>query len=106
MFPSTVRSFVLNGRATFRSWVEYKRQTGQLPWLPIAIHFVNWVVVLSGIVLLIWWRVREGLSKSQFAGVLLLIGIPYAFFWLWLSNIVKLNQIRNGRRLAKTKRLR
>ena len=34
--------------------------------------------------------------RGAFAGVLTAVGLPYAFFWSWLKNKVKLNQIRNG----------
>ncbi len=106
VFPSTLKRFVLDGRATVRGWTEYKRQTGRLPWLSIVIHFLNWVVILSGGAFLVWWGVRNGLSRWEFTGVLLLVGVPYGIFWFWLSNSVKLNQIRNGRRLARVKHLR
>ena len=89
VLPSTLKRIVADGRATVRGWTKYKRQTGRLPWLSIAIHFLNWVVILSGGALLIWWGVREGLSKWEFTGVLLLVGVPYGIFWFWLSNTVK-----------------
>ena|SRR6266849_6683610 len=106
MLPSTVKSIVLDSRATVRSWAAYKHQTGRLPWLSIAIHFLNWVVILSGMVFLIWCSGTYHWSRWGFAGVFVLIGLPYAAFWWWLKERVKVNQIRNGRRLAKMKILR
>src|SRR5260370_6587657 len=103
MLPSTAKSIVSDSRATLRSWAAYKHQTGRLPWLSIAVHFLNWVVILSGMVFLIWCGERNHWSRWGFAGVLVLIGLPYAVFWWWLKDKVKLVQIRDGRRLAKTK---
>jgi hypothetical protein len=40
-------------------------------------------------------------SQWSFAGVFVLVGLPYAAFWWWVKNRVKLDQIRNGKRLAK-----
>ena len=105
VLPSDVKRFISDSRANLRGWAEYKRRTGRLPWLSIVIHFLNWVVVLSGVVFLIWLAERNRLSKLKFLGVLVLVGLPYAFFWFWLSNRAKLNQIRKARRLAKTKYL-
>jgi hypothetical protein len=49
---------------------------------------------------------EKSLVTVGFAGVLTAVGLPYAFFWSWLKGKVKLNQIRNGRRLARLKALR
>jgi len=106
VLPSTAKRFILDSRATLRGWAEYKRRTGRLPWLSIVIHFLNWVVVLSGSAFLIWWGERNGFSKSKLAGVLVLVGLPYGIFWSWLSDKVKLNQLRNARRVPKIKHLR
>src|SRR5580704_11212528 len=102
MLP-TVKSIVLDGRSTVRGWSAYKHQTGKLPWLSIAVHFFNWVVIIGGMIVLLWCSRRNLWTRWGFAGVLTAVGLPYAFFWSWLKNKVKLNQIRNGRRLAKSR---
>jgi hypothetical protein len=95
-----------DSRATLRGWAEYRRSTGRLPWQSIMIHFLNWVVVLSGMAFLIWWDQRNHWSQWKFVGVMLLVGLPYVFLWSSLNRRVKLNQMRDARRLAKTKHLR
>src|ERR1700722_1131229 len=95
---STAKRFFRDGRSTVRGWTEYKYRTGRLPWLSILIHILNWVVVVSGGVLLIWWAEPRGWSQWKFSGVLLLVGVPYAIFWHWLSGKVKLNQVRTSKR--------
>jgi uncharacterized membrane protein SirB2 len=99
VLPSTAKRFFLDGRATVRGWAEYKRRSGRFPWIAILIHILNWVVVVSGIVLLIWRAGQSRWSQSKLLGVLLLVGLPYAIFWYWLSNKVNLNQIRSSKRL-------
>jgi hypothetical protein len=101
MLPSTLRNIVLDGGATIRGWAAYKYQTGRLPWFSIAIHLLNWVVIISGFVFLLWCSGEYHWSQWSFAGVFVSVGLPYAAFWWWAKNRVKLNQIRNGKRLAK-----
>jgi hypothetical protein len=48
MTPSAIKSIVVDGRSTARGWAAYKDQTGSLPWLSIAVHFSNWIVIF-------WW---------------------------------------------------
>jgi hypothetical protein len=103
MLPSTIKSIVVDGRSTIRGWAAYKHQTGSLPWLSIAVHFSNWIVILGGMIFLLWCSDRNHWTRWGFAGVLTAAGLPYAIFWFWLKNKVKLNQIRNGRRLAKSR---
>jgi hypothetical protein len=103
VLPSDIKKFIWDSRATLRGWAEYRGCTGRLPWPSIVIHFLNWVVILSGAAFLIWWADRNRLSQWKFVGVIALVGLPYGLFWFWLNNRVKLNQIRNARRLAKTK---
>jgi|SRR5580704_2684247 hypothetical protein len=102
----TPRRFVLDRRATIRGWRECDRQTGQLPWLSIGVHFFNWVVIVSGAALQTWRVDRAGGSKAEFTGSILLLGVPYAICWFWLSNTVKRNQIRKGKHLARIEHLR
>src|ERR1700722_14860542 len=106
MLPSDVRDFASDSRATIRSWAAYKRQTGRLPWLSIAIHFLNWFVIIVGLIFLIWCNQKYHWSQWQFGGVLVGIVLPYAFFWSWIKNKIQLNQIRDARRVARTKTLR
>lgn len=106
MLPSTVKNIVLDARSTVRGWSAYKHQTGKLPWLSIVAHSLNWVVIIAGMIFLLWCSGRNRWSRWGFARVLTAVGLPYAFFWSWLKGKVKLNQIRNGRRLARLKALR
>jgi hypothetical protein len=102
----TPRRFVLDGRARIRGGRGYNRQTGQLPWLSIGVHFFNWVVIRSGAALLTWRVDRAGGPKAEFTGSILLLGVPYGICWFWLSNTVKRDQTRKGKRLARTEPLR
>jgi hypothetical protein len=102
--PLTVRNTYRRGRKTVHWWASYKRQTGTWPWSSIAIHFVNWVVLLLGGVLLIWWAVEHHLSRWQFLGIFALVSLPYTILETWAKNAVKLNHLRNARRLAKLRR--
>lgn len=103
ILPSTIKLFIQDGRATLRGWAEYKHQTGKLPWVSITVHFSNLVIVLSGIVFLVWCGGKYQWSRWQFVGILVLVGLPYGFLWSSIKGKVKLNQIRNGRRLARMK---
>src|SRR5690348_625237 len=82
-------------------WVLYKRQPGTWPWSPISIHLINWLVILFGGGFLIWWTVEHHLSQWQFAGIFLLTALPYGFVENWAKRRVKLNHLRNRKRLAK-----
>lgn len=97
----TVKTMYSEGRSTLHWWALYRRQTGTWPWSSIAIHFINWVVVLGGGAFLIWWTAEHGLSRWQFLGVLVLISLPYTFVETWAKRTVKLNYLRNRNRLAK-----
>jgi len=100
MLPSTLSTFVEDGRATIRSWKAYKIQTGQTPW--IAVHLLNWAIAISGMAFLMWFLLTNRLSRWQFLGVSLAIALPYGFLWIWIKNKVKLIHLRKQRRLAKT----
>jgi type VI protein secretion system component VasK len=99
-FPQS-RICTETARKTVDWWALYKRQTGTWPWSSIAIHFMNWVVVLFGGGVLIWWTVEHQLSRWQFLGVFLLVSLPYGILKNWAKRKVKLNHLRNGKRLAK-----
>jgi hypothetical protein len=101
-----LKTIVQDSRVTVKGWAHYKHQTGRLPWLSIAVHFLNWVVMIAGTVFLIWRLEKYHLGQWGVLGALALVGIPYAVFWFWLKNKVKLKQIRDGRRLANLKRPR
>jgi hypothetical protein len=94
----TIRRAVDEGGKTLQWWTKYKHQTGTWPWFSIAIHSVNWVVILFGGGLLIWWSVEHHLSRWQFAGILLLAGSPYYFLENWAKRTVKLRLLRNRKR--------
>jgi hypothetical protein len=100
----TIQNIYTDGRATVSGWAAYKRQTGSLPWSSIGIHFLNWAVILSGMAFLLWCSGRYGWSRWQFAGILVLAAVPYGVLWHWAKNKVKINQVRNGRRLAKERK--
>ena len=95
------RSFVEDGRATLRSWRDYENQTGRRPWFWIAVHILNWALAISWAFFVIWLAVNYHFSNWKFICIFLLIGLPYSLFWLWLKNKVKLDQLRNQRRLRK-----
>ena len=102
MSPST-RRIVDEGRKTVHWWAIYKRQTGNWPWFSITIHFLNWVAILFGGAFLVWWTVEHHLPRWQFLGMFLLIGLPYAILENWAKRRVKLNLLRDCRRLAGTR---
>src|ERR1700747_541796 len=89
------------GRKTVHWWALYKRQAGTWPWSSIAIYFMNWVVILFGGGFLIWWTAEHHLSRWHFLGIFLLIGLPYGVVENWAKRKVKLNHLRNRRRLTK-----
>jgi len=88
------------GRKTVHWWALYKRQTGTWPRFSIAIHVINWVVILFGGGFLIWWTAEHHLSWWQFFGIFLL-ALPYGILENWAKRRVKLNHLRNRKRLAK-----
>jgi hypothetical protein len=102
----SLKSFVQEARRTLRSWRIYRDQTGQWPWLWIAIHALNWIVGILGMVLVIWWSGEHHLSKWNFAGVLVLSYLPYGLFWFWFKDKVKVNQLKRQRYLAKQRKYR
>jgi hypothetical protein len=57
--------------------------------------------MIVGIAGLVWLSGRYHWSSWQFLGVFILVGAPYGIFWWRLKDRVKLNQLRNGRRLAR-----
>jgi hypothetical protein len=63
--PSTIKSMYREGRKTVHWWTLYKRQTGTWPWSSIAIHVINWVVILFGGGFLIWWTAEHHLSRGS-----------------------------------------
>ena len=104
MLP-TVRNMYRDGRKTFHWWALYKRQTGSWPWPAIAIHFMNWVALLFGGGYLIWWGAEHELSGWLISGIFLLVLLPYGILENWATRTVKLNHLRNARRLAKLPRV-
>jgi len=103
MLP-TIKNKYRDGRKTVHWWALYERQTGTWPWSSIAIHFMNWVVVLFCGGFLIWWTVEHHLSQWQFLGIFLLVSLPYGILENWAKRKVKLNNLQNGKRLAKLRR--
>jgi|SRR5215471_1958705 len=99
-----VRTMYSEGRSTLHWWALYEQQTGTWPWSSIAIHTVNWVVALLGGAYLIWWTIVHHLSRWQFLGVLLLVSLPYCILESWAKRAVKLNYLRNAKRLAKRRK--
>lgn len=103
MLP-TVKTMYSEGRSTLHWWAQYKRQTGTWPWSSIAIHFMNWTMALLGGGFLIWWAAEHHLSRWQLLGALVLVSLPYIILENWAKRSVKLNYLRNGKRLAKLRR--
>jgi len=99
--PSTIKSMYRDCRKTVHWWALYKHQTGTWPWSSIAIHVINWVVILFGGGFLIWWTAEHHLSRWQFLGIFLLIGLPYGVVENWAKRRAKLNHLRNRKRLPK-----
>ena len=62
---------------------------------------MNWVVILLGGLFLIWLAGEWHLSRWQFFGLFVLVSVPYLVLEEWAKYKVKLNLLRNGRRLAK-----
>jgi hypothetical protein len=96
--PSTIKSVYREGRKTVHWWALYKRQTGTWPRSSIVI---NWVVILFGGGFLIWRTAERDLSRWQFLGNFLLLNLPYGVVENWAKRRVKLNHLRNRKRLAK-----
>ena len=86
---------------TLKEWREYERQTGELPWLSILVHSLNWIVAVSGLILLIWFGEKMGLSRWGFVGVFAISGAGYLYCWDRVKRKVKLNRIRTARRLRR-----
>lgn len=99
--PSAIKSVYTESRKTVHWWALYKRQTGAWPWSSIAIHVINWVVILFGGGFLIWWTAEHHMSRWQFLGIFLLIGLPYGVVENWAKRRVKLNHLRNRKHVAK-----
>lgn len=79
----TIQSIYADGRTTVRGWAVYKRQTGRLPWFSIAVHFLNWIVIFSGMIFLLWCAGKYHWSRWQFAGISVLVALPYGLLWYW-----------------------
>jgi hypothetical protein len=97
----TITNLYKGSRKTVHWCTRHRRQTGSWPWTFIAIHFANLVVVLFGGLFLIWWSAEHDWSRWKFLGVFLLVVLPYTILEDWAKKIVKLNHLRNARRLAK-----
>jgi hypothetical protein len=89
------------GRATVRWWSLYKDRTGSWPWASVAIHFMNWLVIVFGMGFLVWWTGEHNLSRWQFLGILLLVSIPYVVVENRIKTAVKLNVLRKRKGVAK-----
>jgi hypothetical protein len=98
---STFVTIYRDGRKTVHWWALYKRQTGIFPWLSFAIHFMNWVVILFGTGFLIWWTGEHHFSRWQLLGSFLLVGLPYGILADRAKRKMKLNYLRNRKRLTK-----
>ena len=59
----TFKKMYKDGRKTVHWWAVYKRQAGSWPWVSIAIHFMNWIVILAGFIVLI--RLPEFLYHGE-----------------------------------------
>ena len=92
-----------SARATFRDWGEYKRETGQWPLVSIAVHLANLVALASITIWLISFSWKHNWSSARFVWTLILVLLPYFLLWCWIEDKVKLNEIRNRRRLASSK---
>ena len=92
---SSLKIMYEEARKTVFWWARYKRQTGRWPWPSIVIHFMNWVVILFGGAFLVWWTGEHHLSRWQFGGILLSIGLPYIAVENWAKRRMKLNLLRN-----------
>jgi len=99
MFP-TFRDIYREGGKTIQWWRLYRHQTGGWPSFSIAIHFMNWVVILIGGGFLIWWTVEHHLSRWQFLGVLLLVSLPYTVLESWAKRRVKLIYLRKQQKAS------
>lgn len=98
---NTIRTVYRDGRKTLHWWALYRRKTGAWPWFSIVIHFMNWVVMLFGTGFLIWWAAEHHFSDWQVLGIFLLVSLPYGILENWAKRRVKLNYLRNRKRLAK-----
>jgi len=93
----SIGRMIQDGRETVHWWTAYKRRTGSWPWSSIAMHFMNWVVILSGGAFLIWWASGRHLSRWQFLGLFLLVGLPYMILEQWAKNKIKAKLLRDER---------
>jgi hypothetical protein len=99
MFP-TFRDMSREGGKTVQWWRSYRHQTGGWPSCSIAIHFMNWVVILIGGGFLIWWTVEHHLSRWQFLGILLLVLLPYTVLESWVKRRIKLIYLRKQQKAS------
>jgi hypothetical protein len=95
---------IKRGRATLRGWGEYNRETGKWPLVSIAAHLCNFIVVAAGAIWLILYGERHDWSKFRFRWTALFIVAPYVIVWSWIEGKIKLNDMRNQRRISKSRR--
>ena len=100
---SALKSFFDDGRATLRRWRVYKRQTGEVPWLWIAVHVLNWIAVIAVLAYSLRLTSKYHLSRGETWGALVVLAIPYGILWLWMKDKVKLIHLKKQRSLAKIK---
>jgi hypothetical protein len=103
---NSLQSIYEDARTTFRGWGKYKQQTGVLPWLSIIFHTSHWVVMTSGMLVIVWLTGEFHWTRWQLLGAFLAVGLPYAILWFGIRRRVLLNQLRVGRRLAMQRKLR
>jgi len=103
---SVLKSIFDDGRATLRSWRVYTDQTGETPWLWIAVHVLNWITIIAAIALPIPISRKYHLSKEQALGVLTALAVPYGILWLWIKSRVRLSHLKKQRNFAKIKKRR
>jgi hypothetical protein len=99
-------SFAKAAAETLRNWSRYKEQTGQWPWMWIAIHILYWIVTISGLIVVEWRVGRYHLSRWGFAGVFVLIAVPYALLSGVVMGKVKVLQLKRQRALARERAFR
>jgi Ca2+/Na+ antiporter len=94
----TIKDMVKGFLATVRSWRVYKRQTGEWPFLSIALYLLDLVLLCAGMAFLIWFSVNHHWSKMRLALIALLLLFPFVLFWSWLEDRIRLTEIRRFRR--------
>jgi hypothetical protein len=92
---------IKQARATLTGWGEYKRQTGRWPLLSITVHTLYFGLLLAIITSLVWFSATHSWSDSRLGWFAFIALIPFVFFWSWIEDKCKLNDLRNRRRLVK-----